>query len=304
MPARHRNVCLVTVTSERFLAGTLVTLGSFFKHHPCFVGDVVVLHDALLPEAHRAVLATAFAGLRFEPVSAALCERLTRLATAQPRVKDRLPRFYTLDAFRLDGYRKVLFCDSDLLFRASVDDLFGVPDALLCCGCAAFLRGRHRDAATFAPVAPAVPAGATRTLDRTFNCGFLPIDAALVAAGSHAALLAMLSPATWPNTPHTDAVPLNRVFAGRQTLISSTYNYLLPAADAIRAREGLAPADAKVLHFNYPDKPWQPDAMLAWMSGTVSFKSAPAFKLWYDAWVDCLAGAHTRNALGRQDECA
>ena len=298
MPSPGSDVCLVTVTSDRFVAGTLVTLGSFFKHHPRFAGDVVVLHDAVLPEAHRAVLATAFAGLRFEPVSSALCERLTRLATAHPHVEDRLARFYTLDAFRLDGYRKVLFCDSDLLFRASVADLFEAPEALLCCGCAAFLRGRHRDAATFAPVVPAFRGA--RTLDRTFNCGFLLIDAALVAAGSHAALLALLSPETWPNTPHTDAVPLNRVFAGRQTLISSTYNYLLPAADAIRAREGLAPADAKVLHFNYPDKPWQPDAMLAWMSGTVSFKSAPAFKLWYDAYVDCLAGAHMRNALRRR----
>ena len=300
MPSPGSDVCLVTVTSDRFVAGTLVTLGSFFKHHPRFAGDVVVLHDAVLPEAHRAVLATAFAGLRFEPVSSALCERLTRLATAHPHVEDRLARFYTLDAFRLDGSARC--CSATAICCSAPRSMICSRRPMRCCAAAArsFSGAGTGTPRPLPPVAPAVPAGATRTLDRTFNCGFLLIDAALVAAGSHAALLALLSPETWPNTRHTDAVPLNRVFAGRQTLISSTYNYLLPAADAIRAREGLAPADAKVLHFNYPDKPWQPDAMLAWMSGTVSFKSAPAFKLWYDAYVDCLAGAHMRNALRRR----
>ena len=297
MPARHRNVCLVTVTSERFLA---VTLGSFFKHHPRFAGDVVVLHDALLPEAHRAVLATAFAGLRFEPVSAALCERLTRLATAQPRVKDRLARFYTLDAFRLDGYRKVLFCDSDLLFRASVDDLFEAPDALLCCG----LRG----------VSPGLapgrrdlcPRGARRSGRRRAHPG--PhvqhrLSADRRGARRRGQSCGALGHALAGDVAEHPAYGRGALEPGLyRAADADQFHVQLPAARG--GREGLAPADAKVLHFNYPDKPWQPDAMLAWMSGTVSFKSAPAFKLWYDAWVDCLAGAHMRNALGRRDECA
>ena len=40
-----RGACLATVTTARFLPGTLVTLGSFLKAHPGFDGGVAVIHD-------------------------------------------------------------------------------------------------------------------------------------------------------------------------------------------------------------------------------------------------------------------
>ena len=67
-PCRHaaKETCFVTATTERFVPGTLVALGSFLKHHPGFGGDLVVVHDAL-PEAHRRHLSQACRGVRFEP---------------------------------------------------------------------------------------------------------------------------------------------------------------------------------------------------------------------------------------------
>ena len=65
------------------------------------------------------------------------------------------------------------------------------------------------------------------------------VDMPRLLDGLDADLLAMLSPESWldAGSPYTDQLLLNRYFAGRQTLVSSTYNYLLGSARAIRARE-------------------------------------------------------------------
>ena len=340
-----KETCFVTAATERFVPGTLVTLASFLKHHPGFDGDLVVVHHAL-PEAHRRHLARACPGLRFEAVSPALRARLSALGAARPDFAPRLAQLYSLEAFRLRGYRKVLFYDSDVLFQAPVDDLFDSTAALLCCGDGVFLRGGRRDAATFAPLPPAPPhgapgpsgapgpagtpgpaasatadapgaagtpamAGALATasvpadagvLERPFGAGFLLIDAALVEQDCYTDLLALVSPDTWRGTAtaHTDQLVLNRCFAGRQTLVSRTYDFVLSNAEVIRVREGIDAASARALHFSGPVKPWMPEAMLRWTQGDSDHKPLDAFRRWYAAYVGYLADAHVRSARDRR----
>ena len=292
-----RGVCLATVTTAGFLPGTLVTIDSFLKAHPGFNGGVAVIHDDL-PQSARDLLRLSFDRVRFVQVSPELRRRSMRVAEARPLIRSSVSHVYAFEAYRLAGYRKVLLCDGDLLFRQPVGELFDAKDALLCCGDYAFLRGKYRDKATFAVTDD--PAGA---FARTFNDGFLLVDAALLGEGSYADLLAMLMPETWPDPGmfHYKQFLHHRRFAGRQTLISSTYNFLLASAVRIRSREGLTATDAKVLHFNWPIKPWMPGAMLAWGHGPIP---VAAFKLWYDAWMDCLATLHLRQGAmsGRHDE--
>ena len=346
--------CFVTAATQRFVPGALTTLGSFLKHHPGFDGDLVVVHDAL-PEAHRRHLARACPGLRFETVSPELRARLAALSAARPDLAPRLGQLLSLEAFRLRGYRKVLFYDSDVLFQAPVADLFDSPEALLCCGDDVCLHGGRRDAATFAPLPstpppgavrppgapgpsppaiadapgtatfaplpPAPPPGAVRPpgapgpsppatadapdvtggLERTFGAGFLLIDAGLVEEDCYPDLLALVSPETWRRTAttHTDQLVLNLYFAGRQTLVSWAYDFVLPFAEAIRAREGVDAESARALHFAGPVKPWMPQAMLRWTEGDPKARPRDAFRRWYDAYVACLAGAHVRSAGDR-----
>ena len=291
--APQAKVCLATATTADYLPGTLVTVGSFLKHHPDFACDVVIIHDGL-DERHRAYLAALSDRVRFVPVSAELRERLARVGAALPHFAPILSRLYAFEAYRLTGYRKLLLCDGDLLFRQPIGELFDSEDALLCCSDLAHLSGRCREAATFALLddSPSSPCG---VLDRTFNDGFLLIDARLTGEGCYADLLSLVTPESWRGaaTGSFKQFLHNRYFHGRHTLIGSTYNFLLRHAELITAREGLTAADAKVLHFNLRAKPWMPAAMLRWTCGPAP---VPAFDCWYDAWTECLSAAHLRTA--------
>lgn len=292
-------LCVATVTTPSFLPGTLVTLGSFLNQHPGFDGDLIVIHDGL-PEADRQSLA-ALPRLRLEPVSLELRARLERLTDAHPQLASRLARFHSLEAFRLGGYGKVLFLDSDLLFRAPVDDLFDRPEPLICCGDGAFYRGHVRDAETFRESAAQIDAPA---LERTFNAGFLLIDAELLRGTCYADLLALVTPESWRNagTPHTDQILYNRYFDGRQTLVGATYDYLLAHARDIRAHEGLSPEEAKVLHFNMRAKPWQFPQLQRWAArpdGGLLAAQARCFGHWYDAYQRTLVSLHLLSTARR-----
>ena len=167
-----------------------------------------------------------------------------------------------------------------------------------------------QDVETLMPVA-CTAAGVGRgrpVLERPFNCGFVLIDASCTGERMYADLLALLAPEAWRGsaTQLSDQDVLNRYFAGRQTLVDWTYNYLVPEAPAIRARTGLDAARAKTLHFKGPVKPWTTDAMLRWAHGDDEPAHRPAvalFRRWYDAYTDILARAHlraARPALGKE----
>ena len=299
--AQQAKICFATATTANFLPGTLVTVGSFLKHHSDVDVDVAIIHDGL-DEQQRASLAALSDRVRFMSVSSELRERLARVGAALPHFAKRLPEFLQLEAYRLTGYSKLLLCDGDLLFCQPIHELFALQDGLLCCSEFAHLSGRYLDAATFALLDDPADAGPAGVLDSTFNDGFLLIDASLTGEGCYADLLSRLTPETWRGsaTSHTKQFLHNYYFAGRQTLISSTYNFILRYPGLITVREGLTARDAKVLHFNLPVKPWMPAAMLRWTGKPVP---VPAFDLWYDAWTECLSNAHLR-AAWRLDRAA
>ena len=291
------NICLVTAVTDDFLPGAIAMLGSFRSHHPGFNGDVIVLHDGLTEES-CAVLEAVAPLVRFQPVAPELLDRVAHLKAAYPNRPILPPMFHALDAFRLDGYRKVLYYDSDMLFLAPVDELFDTDEALLCCGDRQFVLNRQLDPDT----GLALQGRTDRpVLERPFNAGFMLIDGACAGPRVYADLLALMVPEVWRNLNIrlTDQPIVNRYFAGRQTLTSWTYNYFVPEAAEVRERTSLNAELAKVLHFKGPVKPWAPDAMLRWAHGgaELAYRTpATLFKLWYDAYLEVLAKLHLRTA--------
>ena len=286
--------CLFTVTTPRFVPGTLVMLGSFLSAHPAFDGDIAVAHNRL-PRRLRELLCGALCRpIRFVSVSAALRERVAAVQSVRSRWRLPAACFYFVEAFRLRGYDRLLYCDSDLLFRGAVDELFDAEGELLAARDGPALAGMCRDATTFAP------AGCAQgLLADTFNCGLVAFNLQRVDANCYDRLLSQLRPEVFRQVGSTDGFLLNKSFAGRQTLISSTYNYLVGDAANIRAREGLRLEDAKVLHFNNRVKPWLADEMLLWATpGNMRTRPAAAFKLWYAEYADLLAEIHVRQLAG------
>ena len=306
---RTGDVCLATAVTDSFVPGAVVMLGSFRAHHPGFEGDVVILHGGL-SEASRTILAAVGGRVRFEPVRPALIERVASLEAAYPGRLWASATFHAIDAFRLGGYRKVLFYDSDVLFQRPVGELFDTRAALLCCGDRNCLLDHMLDAETLMPVArTAAGAGRGRpVLERPFNSGFLLIDGSCTGERVYADLLALMAPEGWRGAIGriSDQDILNRYFAGQQTLAGWTYNYFVLEAPDIRARTGLDAARAKALHFKGSVKPWTTDAMLRWARGDDVPAHRPAgvpFRRWYDAYTDVLARAHlhaARPALAKE----
>ncbi len=290
MPIHETNLCLATVTTEEFVPGTLVMLYSFLKNNPWFQGDIVIIHDGLTSKYCR-YLAMCFERVRFVSITPRLKACLQDLLAHRPDLASRQARFYSLEIFRLAGYDKVLFCDSDLLFCKSVYELFEEEQGLICCGDGSYYRENCRDATSFAEIS-GTSREATTVLRQTFNAGFLLFDVLLLNKGHYNGLLALLSEKTWQQieTDHTDQVVYNLYFAGQQTLVGCEYNYMLRHQSAIYAKEGVKLTEASVFHFNGPAKPWDS------LQSLHSIRKDPfyliAIKKWNTAYLAFLALLH------------
>ena len=304
--------CLFTVVTPRFLPGALVMLASFLRVHPTFEGDIVVAHWRLPRRLRALMCAVLQRDIRFETASAELRRRIAAIESVRPPTRFPAAGFYFVEALRLREYERMLYCDSDLLFRRPVDDLFEADDELLAARDRPALAGMCRDAATFFRVDCANGAEARRQdteqtppahLANTFNCGLLALNLKRMEATCYEALLAFMTPERYCGVRSADGFLMNSYFAGRQTLVSSSYNFLIGDASVIRNREGLQLEDAKVLHFNEQAKPWLTEEMLQWAvrrERGKSHKPHPgAFKLWYQAYTELLANAHLQDAAAR-----
>jgi len=246
--------CVVTVTSDDFAPGTVVMLDSFRRTNPWFGGDMLVVADRLSPDA--AAMIGSIPGARIVPVGADLSSALERLRAARPELGDRIARFHSLEAFRLRGYERILFFDSDLLFLETIEPLLSFEAPLLGVADNAARRGRARDRRTFVDVDRAL--AAPDALYPTLNAGMMVIHKALHDHWPE--LLAALNPACWQDvgTGHTDQIVVNRLFSSRARLVDDAYNYILGRHSPLTAGEIEA---ARVLHFNGPAKPWLLPAM-------------------------------------------
>lgn len=300
MTAANRKMCLVTVTSESFLPGTLVMIHSFLKHNPWFGkanSDIVIIHDGLSHRLQR--YPHCFKNVRWLRVGDRLSQKVNDLCDGVPllNLEYKRQRFHSLELFRLEGYRKVLFCDSDILFLASISQLFtgsGEPDKLLCCGDLHYYTGTPVDAVTLLPGGN----GAGDSIENTFNAGFMIIDKHFLTPYHYDGLLDLLDVERWRRikSPRTDQVIYNLYFRGNCRLLGAQYNYLLGHADAIARKEPIPASDIKVLHFNKRPKPWDNLSVLDTVEsrpGTIQW-----IKKWFLEYLDFLPHYHLHSCLG------
>lgn len=250
------HLCLVTVTTAAFVPGTLVLIDSFLRHNAWFDGDIAIVHDDLPVDAQR-LIAAIRDGIEFLEVSPALRGRIEAAAVAVPDLAPKRARFYSLEAFRPRGYDRVLFCDSDVLFRGSIRDLFDDPHALVVCGDGYHYRGRVREWTL--PSGLAGAGSQVRAYSSTFNAGLMLFDGTIATDADYDGLLRLVDSGIHHGDPAglTDQLVLNIYYAGRQYLAGAEYNYLLRHHDAIASHSGIDLTDARVVHYNGVPKPWE-----------------------------------------------
>ncbi|WP_271438351.1 glycosyltransferase family 8 protein [Pontixanthobacter luteolus] len=280
---------IYTVTSRDYLPGTHVMLQSFLEKNPWFSGQINILQDDL-SDSQKEEFSEFFEQIHFPDISPDLSDAIGELVAAQNQLADRRRRFYSLEAFFTDAAGPVLFCDSDMLFRADISAMFEIPGSLVACGDRAQITGSGRDPVTLAETAGSMPfAGFS-----SFNAGLMVIGKTSRSADIRAALMGELDPENWAAiaSDHTDQAVLNRVLGSSVSIAPAQFNYLVGHASALKGAAGVSAREAKVLHFNGPAKPWAFAAHMAAARHSAEFVWAAG--QWFDSYRRYLAARHLR----------
>jgi hypothetical protein len=268
-------VQLVTVSSPEFLLATRVMLHSFLANNPWFNGEIMVLH-ARLSGAETVALEAQFPNLTCRTPSHSLHTAVDRLVAAFANLAGRRDRFLSLETLLLPGAWPRLFIDSDVVVCGDLSPIMGNPSPLVACPDATMLRGRERDAETFAEVERG------GTAKPSFNAGMMLVR----EPGSD--MFSLLDPETWRAiaSDHTDQAVWNRLYRDRVVLADPAYNFMVGHAGLYGEA---TPASLKLLHFNGRAKPWLPDRHATALAhgGIV----AAAFETWRTACQSMLADA-------------
>lgn len=279
---KGKDVCIVTVTTDSFIVGTLVTLYSFLKHNLWFKGEIFIICNELSAQ-NREYLELLSDKVKFLKVGGELLARVEEITGVFPEFRTKQARYYSIETFRLRNYKKILFLDSDLLVRDSIQELFEIEEEFIACGDGAFYKGTGRRWGSGIEDEETV-----RVLYDTFNSGLFLVGGKLLTDEIYGGLLRLVDSRIYktPNMRLADQVVLNLYFAGRQHLVSGTYNYLLAHRDSIFKREKIELQSARVLHFNGQQKPWMAEEVLNYGLHDAGFIQACRF--WFDSYAECL----------------
>jgi lipopolysaccharide biosynthesis glycosyltransferase len=250
-------LALATVLSDNFLPGALTMIRSFIDANPWFSGDIIVIYDGLTEQTATA-LKYHWPNIMLRKVGAELTERMAAVAAAAGWQSNKQLQFASLEAFALEDYDRVIFCDSDILFLASIEHLLAIEAPLIACGDGANFRGNLRRISDFAEVTAQTAQPKSKYISDTFNTGMMIIRMDEKSRENYGQLVAMMDPQIWRNdqTGHTDQMLLNIYFAGQQTIADPSYNYLMSHRALIEKATGIDIEKARAIHFTGPAKPW------------------------------------------------
>ena len=272
---------IISVSSSSFVKGTQVLFNSFLRQNPNFDGDFIVL-DAGLSEQDIDSIQFSCPDVLIEPINKRLVSAVDDLVRRLPIYAERRARFYSIEALRFKEYDRLLYCDSDMIFLQSVEDIFHLIDDLLVCGDGASLKNLKRDRVTFEQCEDG------DGFPNTFNAGFMMFGKQILGNEIYQQFIEFLNTDALDRvtTGHTDQVLFNHLFSGRQTLIDPIYNFLLDNGVHEGFSENNGLEDIKVAHFNGPAKPWDPAASRESALGNPLYRVVQ--KQWFECYVDSL----------------
>jgi lipopolysaccharide biosynthesis glycosyltransferase len=250
-------MAIATVTSQDFVPGTLVLIHSFLKHNPWFDGDIVIICDSL--EADQKRLFQIFPKVIFKKPGDDLLLRIGHLCRNLPKILPKRQRFYSIEAFNLKGYDKLLFFDSDMLVTSDLSEIFEQQTELMACSDNPYdKQDRIRDKVSFKRLSSDEIAGNPQILAKTFNAGFMVVDKIFLNNETYQSLKLLINTDIFRKikTHNTDQVVLNLHFDNKVTFLHAGYNLILSQSPELIKTKKLSPDEIKILHFTGKYKPW------------------------------------------------
>lgn len=250
--------CLATVTSDSFCIGTEVLLFSFLKYNTWFAGDIVIIIADLSAESRRRL--RAIYPVTFLSASEVLVQKTKELVARIERLRDIWLRFYSLEAFNLPDYQRVVYLDSDLHCAGDLRDLFTGEHVIAACLDGFSYEQRARPLVEQAGLSlPVTESRYGKIFETSINSGVLSISPPALDQGDYTAMVAMLDYDVWidlDGTGFTDQTIINRHFEGRFTILSSRYNYVIFLEEYLKYVDGVGFHEATLIHFAGRIKPW------------------------------------------------
>lgn len=285
--------CLVTVTTESYSLWTMTMIFSFLQSNEGFDGDIIIIGNDLTDETKKKF--AVFQNIIFRKPTKKLIEKVNHLATLKPGFKNIGSMFFSLELFNMQGYKKVLFLDSDMLIIKPVSEVFEFEDLLVASAESCWYSGKGRRTDTYEAL-PNFPDKAM-FIKNPVNSGFMVVDKALVTDDIYQGLINMIEPTLWENknTFHADQLIINLFFKGRITLADARYNYRPTNAAVILEKDSVGFDEAKIIHFYRQYKPWNfKEVFELSQHDMVNLK---AFKLWYTYFIDFLKFYHLKSKI-------
>jgi alpha-N-acetylglucosamine transferase len=251
---------LCTVSSAGFIPGTNVLFHSFQKYNPWFKGDFIVItddQDILFP------ITKDFRNVIIRKPAEALLARIESLCHEIPALTPRKNRFFSLEAFNLSGYDRVIFMDSDIVVVGDFSEALNGHGPLAACSDMPVRNPRMvRDRITFRRTGPEKLAEGRSALRKTFNAGMMILRPGRMQENILDSLLELVTPGIFANirTHNTDQVVLNLFFDGRADILPSIFNMIVHKWPQYKAYLQLSEDDLRALHFTGSPKPWETHA--------------------------------------------
>ena len=279
------NIALATVTDDHFVAGTIAMLHTFSTHHRQHPVDFYIVTRGL--SATNRELLQYFGDVRFVEVSDTLTDAITQLIADIKYLEPVSDRFLSLEFLKLNGYEKVLFCDSDLLFVSNIDDFIFSDSFFSATKDFVYHSGFLREKNTYKIFQS--PVGGHQYFSNCFNAGLMAVEQTSLGEDCFNRALGLLDASFFrqidTSVGLTDQIIYNHLFAQNTEIFPITYNYLLKRREELQTTSGVPPLQAKVLHFN-GSKPWQ---IQQYQEKILSDPLLlPLFKKWQSSYSDAI----------------
>ena len=288
-----KKYCIATITCDDFCVGTEVLLYSFLKYNPWFDGDINIVIDQLSAQSRQRL--AAIYPINFIKADPRLTSKIEVLKTHFEHLRDIHLRFYSLEAFNMTNYEKVVYLDSDMYCVGDIKELFLNDSKLLAC-----LDGFSYEeyAAPIVEKAGLILNTSSKRYGKhfknSFNAGVLAIAPPILSQNNFKELMAMLDLEAWKGlgkSIFTDQMIINRFFENQFSIISSKYNYMIFLGDYLNIVDKISFRDISIVHFAGKIKPWnnyRKEEIL---------KKAPHYLRYIEIWRELLSELRNKNNI-------